>query len=201
MKIDLTKIYKGLKTWRHERGITAKGQKEEYIINVMEKFGELASPLRDYEKSSKAGLAYNLSDDLAYYDTIKKVAEHEIINIICEIAVFTINAGADINCNEKTKIIDTIKTLQCNSNLSKLMVYCGEFNYYGSYVYFNNILVDCAEICESYGYNFEIAMLETIKKISSLTGIYDEKAKKWVKNLNNQTKSEWYQANYELARR
>ena len=96
MKIDLTKIYTRLKAWRHERGITAKGQKAEYIINVMEKFGELASVLRDYEKSSKT---YNLPDDLAYYDTVKKVAEHEIIDAICDIAVFTINAGADFNCN------------------------------------------------------------------------------------------------------
>lgn len=197
MKIDLTKIYARLKAWRHERGITAKGQKAEYIVNVMEKFGELASVLRDYEKSS---LTCNLPDDLAYYDTVKEVAEHEIIDAICDIAVFTINAGADINCNEKTKIIDTIKTLQCNSNLSRLMVDCGEFNYYGSNVYFNNILVDCAEICESYGYNFEIAMLETIKKISSLTGIYDENAKKWVINTNDKAKAEWYKANYEKAR-
>ena len=197
MKIDLTKIYTRLKAWRHERGITAKGQKAEYIINVMEKFGELASVLRDYEKSSKT---YNLPDDLAYYDTVKKVAEHEIIDAICDIAVFTINAGADINCNEKTKIIDTIKTLQCNSNLSRLMVDCGEFNYYGSHVYFNNILVDCAEICEYYGFNFEIAMLEAIKKISSLTGTYDENTKKWIINTNDKAKAKWYKANYNLAK-
>ena len=28
MKIDLTEIYKGLKEWRHERGITLESQKK-----------------------------------------------------------------------------------------------------------------------------------------------------------------------------
>ena len=45
MKIDLTEIYAGLKAWRHERGITAQSQKEGYIINVMEEFGELSQAL------------------------------------------------------------------------------------------------------------------------------------------------------------
>ena len=96
MKIDLTEIYKGLKAWRHERGITAESQKAGYLVNIMEELGELATALREYERFSKTDLAYNLPDDLAYYDTVKKVAEHEIIDALCDISVFTINAGADI---------------------------------------------------------------------------------------------------------
>ena len=204
MTINLEKIYAGLKAWRHERGITAESQKAGYIVNVMEELGELASALRDYEKFSKTDLAYNLPDDLAYYDTVKKVAEHEIIDALCDISVFTINAGADINCNEKLESINTTtQTTRCNSSLSFLLSECGNFDYYGklsSYVCFNQILLSCAKLCEQYGFNFEIAMLETIKEISSRTGAYDENAKKWVKDESDEARAKWHKADYEKAR-
>ena len=194
MKIDLTEIYKGLAEWRAERGITAESQKEGYIINIIEEFGELASALRDYEKFSATE-----------QDTTKKQkAEYEIIDALCDISVFTINVGADINCNEKLESINTTtQTTRCNSSLSFLLSECGNFDYYGklsSYVCFNQILLSCAKLCEQYGFNFEIAMLETIKEISSRTGSYDEKAKKWVKDTSDEAKAKWYSANYELAR-
>ena len=194
MKIDLTEIYKGLAEWRAERGITAKSQKEGYLVNVMEEFGELASALRDYEKFSATE-----------QDTAKKQkAEYEIIDALCDISVFTINVGADINCNEKLESINTTtQTTRCNSSLSFLLSECGNFDYYGklsSYVCFNQILLSCAKLCEQYGFNFEIAMLETIKEISSRTGAYDENTKKWVKDESDEAKAKWYQANYELAR-
>lgn len=195
MEINLTKIYKGLAEWRTERGITAESQKAGYLVNVMEEFGELATALRDYEKLSKA--------DLACYDTVKKVAEHEIIDALCDISVFTINAGTDVNCNEKIEIINTSQTTRCNSSLSFLLSECGNFEYYGklsSYVCFNQILLSCAKICENYGFNFEIAMDETIKEISSRTGTYDENAKKWIKDTSDEAKAKWYKADYEKAR-
>ena len=193
MKIDLTEIYKGLAEWRAERGITAESQKAGYIINIMEELGELASALRDYEKFSATE-----------QDTAKKQkAEYEIIDALCDISVFTINVGADINCNEKIEIINTSQTTRCNSSLSFLLSECGNFVYYGkfsSYICFNQILLSCAKLCEQYGFIFEITMLETIKEISSRTGAYDENAKKWVKDESDEAKAKWYKANYELAR-
>lgn len=204
MKINLNEIYAQLKAWRNERGITAESQKAGYIVNVMEELGELATALREYERFSKTDLAYNLPDDLAYYDTAKKVAEHEIIDAICDIAVFTINAGADVDCNEKLESINTTtQTTRCNSSLGFLLSECGNFDYYGklsSYVCFNQILLSCASVCEQYGFNFEIAMLETIKEISSRTGSYDEVSKKWVKDESDEARAKWYQADYEKAR-
>lgn len=35
MKINLEQIYKELQAWREERGITAKSQKDGYIVNVI----------------------------------------------------------------------------------------------------------------------------------------------------------------------
>ena len=195
MEINLTEIYKGLKAWRHERGITAESQKAGYIINIMEELGELATALRDYEKFSK--------HDCPYCEIDKQKAEHDIIDALCDICVFTINVGADINCNEKLESINTTQTTRCNSSLGFLLSECGNFDYYGklsSYICFNQILLSCAKLCEQYGFNFEIAMLETIKEISSRTGAYDENAKKWVKDTSDEAKAKWYKANYELAR-
>ena len=194
MKIDLTEIYKGLDEWRAERKITAESQKAGYLVNVMEELGELASALRDYEKFSATE-----------QDTAKKQkAEYEIIDALCDISVFTINAGADINCNEKLESINTTtQTTRCNSSLSFLLSECGNFDYYGklsSYVCFNQILLSCAKLCEHYAFNFEIAMLETIKEISSRTGAYDENAKKWVKDESDEARAKWYKADYEKAR-
>ena len=195
MKIDLTEIYKGLAEWRAERGITAESQKAGYIVNVMEELGELATALREYERFSKPSYPYQKN---------KKYAEHGIIDALCDICVFTINAGADINCNEKLESINTTtQTTRCNSSLSFLLSECGNFDYYGkfsSYVCFNQILLSCAKLCEQYGFNFGLAMLETIKEISSRTGAYDENAKKWVKDESDEARAKWYKANYELAR-
>ena len=194
MKIDLTEIYKGLDEWRAERGITAESQKAGYLVNVMEELGELATALREYERFSKPSYPYQKN---------KKYAEHGIIDALCDISVFTINAGADVNCNEKIEIINTSQTTRCNSSLSFLLSECGNFVYYGkfsSYVCFNQILLSCAKLCEQYGFDFQIAMDETIKEISSRTGAYDEKAKKWVKDESDEARAKWHKADYEKAR-
>ena len=192
MTINLNEIYAQLKAWRHERGITAESQKEGYIVNVMEELGELATALREYERFSKPSYPYPKN---------KKYAEHGIIDALCDICVFTINAGADVDDNTKAKVIDITKTTILNSSFSSLLSYCGDYaGYVKAFSCFNDILLVCAKLCENYGFNFEIAMLETIKEISSRTGTYDEKAKKWVKDESDEAKAKWYQANYELAR-
>ena len=195
MKIDLTEIYKGLAEWRAERGITAESQKAGYIVNVMEELGELATALREYERFSKPSYPYQKN---------KKYAEHGIIDALCDISVFTINVGADINCNEKLESINTTtQTTRCNSSLSFLLSECGNFDYYGklsSYVCFNQILLSCAKLCEQYGFNFQIAMDETIKEISCRTGSYEKKNKKWVKDESDEARAKWYKADYNKAR-
>lgn len=194
MKIDLTEIYKGLKAWRHERGITAQSQKEGYLVNVMEEFGELATALREYERFSKPSYPYPKN---------KKYAEHGIIDALCDIAVFTINAGADIPCEVKRTEIE-LKEFRLGADyiLKNMVEKCARFSYFDwdDVRCFNIILINCAYLCEYYGFNFEVAMLETIKEISSRTGSYDEVSKKWVKDESDEAKAKWYQANYELAR-
>ena len=193
MTINLEQIYAGLKAWRHERGITAESQKQGYIVNVMEELGELATALREYERFSKPSYPYPKN---------KKYAEHGIIDALCDISVFTINAVADIPYSITPFIIETKREFSVADIFVAIADFIradnngDPFNYYD----FALILKYCASVCEQYGFNFEIAMLETIKEISSRTGSYDENAKKWVKDESDEAKAKWYQANYELAR-
>ena len=193
MKINLEQIYKELQAWQEERGITAKSQKTGYLVNVMEELGELAGALRDYEK-------FSVTEQDA---TKKQKAEHDIIDALCDISVFTINAVADIPSPAKrTKIELKKSSLDADYILKQLVEKCARLSYFdwGEASAFNIILINCAYLCEYYGFDFQIAMDETIKEISSRTGTYDEKAKKWVKDESDEAKAKWYQANYELAR-
>lgn len=205
MKINLSEIYAGLEAWRDERRLTTKSQKEGYIVNVMEEFGELAEALRDYEKYTDyfkdCVEPFGYEGKGSHYD-IKK-AEHEIIDALCDIAVFTINAGADIPCDlKRTEIQWGKSSLSADYILKQLVEKCAEFSYFEwkEAICFNTILANCAYLCEHYGFNFEIAMLETIKEISSRTGSYDEIAKKWIKDVSFGAKAKWYKADYEKAR-
>ena len=194
MKIDLTEIYKGLKAWRAERGITAESQKAGYIVNVMEELGELATALREYERFSKPSYPYPKN---------KKYAEHGIIDALCDISVFTINAWADIPCELKRTEIELRKSsLDADYILKQMVEKCARFSYFewGEASAFNIILINCAYLCEHYGFNFQIAMDETIKEISSRTGAYDENAKKWVKDESDEARAKWHKADYEKAR-
>ena len=187
MKINLNEIYAQLKAWRHERGITAESQKEGYIINIMEEFGELASALREYERFSKPSYPYPKN---------KKYAEHGIIDALCDISVFTINAGADIPCYNKPTRLELEPCLSLDNLLKEIADHQRCFNS----ITLCYVLGVCASLCHQYGFNFEIAMLETIKEISSRTGAYDENAKKWVKDESNEARAKWYKADYEKAR-
>ena len=186
MKIDLTEIYKGLAEWRAERGITAESQKAGYLVNIMEELGELASALRDYEKFSATE-----------QDTAKKQkAEYEIIDALCDISVFTINAGADIPCYNKPTRLELEPCLSLDNLLKEIADHQRCFNS----ITLCYVLGVCASLCHQYGFDFQKAMDETIKEISSRTGAYDENAKKWVKDESDEARAKWYKANYELAR-
>lgn len=205
MKINLEQIYAGLKAWRHERGITAESQKAGYLVNIMEELGELAGALRCYEQI-KEFLNKNKGGMCGYqhhkHSLMLIEAEHEIIDDLCDIAVFTINAGADIPYPLIPFIIETKREFSIASIFVAIADFIradnngSPFNYYD----FALILKYCASVCEQYGFDFQIAMLETIKEISSRTGTYDKASKKWIKNTSDEAKAKWYKADYEKAR-
>lgn len=195
MKINLKQIYKSLDEWRAERKITAESQRQGYLRNIMEELGELAAGLRDYASWSKC--------DLRFCQIHKEMAERLIVDALCDIAILTINAGEHIPCKFKRTEMEWKKSsLNADYILKQMVEKCAEFAYFDwdEQKCFNIILINCAYLCEHYGYNFEIAMLETIKEISSRTGAYDEASKKWVKDTSDEAMAKWYSANYELAR-
>lgn len=212
MTINLIEIYKGLKAYRQERGLTAQNQKSGYIVNIMEELGELSTSLRDYEKIKngeqvvKKYIANEWVENNAKYALIKykKVtladAEHFIVDALCDIAVLTINAGEDIDFDKKYTDLIVNNDIWLPFDFQDLLEDCGKFGKDFKSANFNNILMECSQLCEKYGFNFEVAMLETIKEISSRTGKYDESAKKWVKDESDEAKAKWYKADYEKAR-
>lgn len=219
MKINLNEIYDYLEAWRDERKITPQSQKDGYIINIMEELGELSQALRDYEKIKngervlRAGIfdiKSTLGEMIIFEGTTKgeieitlEKAEHEIIDALCDIAILTINAVTDIPCELKHTEIEWKKSsLNADYILKQLVEKCAKFSYFEwvEPLTFNIILINCAYLCEHYGYNFELAMLETIKEISSRTGYYNEATKKWEKDLSDEAKAKWYKADYEKAR-
>ena len=195
MKIKLNEIYAKLEAWRAERGITAESQRQGYLRNIMEELGELAVGLRDYDSWSKC--------DLRFCQIHKEMAEREIVDALCDIAILTINAGVHIPYELKRTEMEWKKSsLNADYILKQMVENCAEFSYFEwvEEKCFNIILANCAYLCEYYGFNFQIAMDETIKEISSRTGSYDENAKKWVKDESEEAKAKWYKADYELAR-
>ena len=185
MEINLTEIYKGLDEWRAERGITAESQKEGYLVNIMEELGELSAALRLFEKSKRVNDSHEL-----------KCAEHFIIDALCDISVLTINAGADIPCYDKPTRLELEPCLSLYNLLREIADHQRCFN--GITLCY--VLGVCASLCYQYGFDFQKAMEETIKEISSRTGAYDENAKKWVKDESDEAKSKWYKADYNKAR-
>ena len=174
MKINLEQIYKELEAWRDERKITAESQKTGYLVNVMEELGELSQALRDYDKYTNyfkdCVEPFGYEGKGTNYDI--KQAEYAIIDALCNISVLTINAGMELPCEVKPLII----VLKDEFSVADIFVAIADFirtdangspfNYYD----FARILKDCAGVCEQYGFNYEIAMLETIKQFSSNTG-------------------------------
>ena len=194
MKIDLTEVHKSLEAIRAERKITAESQKKDYIVNVMMKLGELASAIKDYERYSQPDWSY---------PTDTQEAELEIVKAICDIAVLTLNVGAEVFFSKRVPLIDTSTVSQNVNWLSLLISDCADFECYenyNSYIHFYNILVDCAKLCERYGFNFQLAMEEAVKEISSHTGFYDKVSKKWERDEDWEAQTTWYHADYELVR-
>ena len=58
----------------------------------------------------------------------------------------------------------------------------------------------CSYLAKEKGYNFNIAMSETLKQINSRQGAWNEALKKWVKDTSDEAREKEYQANFDLAK-
>ena len=112
-------------------------------------------------------------------ENTRKATEYEIIEVLCNISVLTINAGADIPARKKEAEIDTSEIRPILFNVSSLMINCANYDRSGcaNHLYFNYILKDCASLCKQLMHNFELDMLEKIRAISSGKKANYEKAR------------------------
>ena len=112
------------------------------------------------------------------FENTRKVAEYEIIEVLCNISFLTINAGTDIPARKKQTEIDTSEIRHNLFNVSALIIDCARFDRSecNNNQFFNYILKDCTNLCKQFGYSFELAMLEKIRAISSGSGAYNKKA-------------------------
>lgn len=62
------------------------------------------------------------------------------------------------------------------------------------------VYVICNYLAKEKGYNFSLAMQETLKQINSRTGAWNEGLKKWVKDTSPEAKSKEYQADFDKCK-
>ena len=161
MIIYLNEIYSSLEGWRVENRIKTENEINSYLINAMQEFGKLSQALRRLE-----------------FENTRKAAEYEIVEALCNIGILTINTGADILLRKKETEIDTSEIRHILFNVNSLISDCANYDRSGctNHLYYNYVLKDCASLCENWGFNFEVAILEKIRTISSGSGAYNKKA-------------------------
>ena len=62
------------------------------------------------------------------------------------------------------------------------------------------VYVICNYLAKEKGYNFNLAMQETLKQINSRTGAWNEALKKWIKDTSDEAREKEYQANFDKCK-
>lgn len=143
----------------------------------------------------RKGFVTNIQEEMIEYFTAKN--DTEKIDALCDIVVFCINAMKAYD-KENIKEPEIIPNVIIDVSFGKQLDAIKQSKFS------KDSLEKMIDICYTYvvelGYDFKIAMDETIKEISSRTGSYDERANKWIKDTSDEAKSKWVKANYEKAR-
>ena len=143
----------------------------------------------------RKGFVSNIQEEMVEYFSAKD--DNEKIDALCDITVFCINAmkAYDKEHIREPEVINVVPNVSFGKQLDHITL--NKF----SKDSLENMIDICYTLSKSIGYDFKIAMDETIKEISSRTGSYDETAKKWIKDTSEAAKAKWYKANYDLAKR
>lgn len=186
-------IIKDLAQWREERHLSTESQAQGLFGNVLEECAELIR-------------AKNVGD------------VEGMIDAICDVAVFTINAQdlipSEMAATIKRRGEEAIKEY-CQNNIFNSkegmvrdevveFVYQVVFHirvaltpdkprYYNP---FAEIMYYCYFTSFHLGYDFAKCMQETIKEISSRTGKWNSELGKFEKDTSDEAKARWYKADY-----
>ena len=160
--------------------------------------------LTDLEAFRKnRGLENELGDIVTY--TSKELNEareahwkddiDNLIEELCDICVYSFNGIAQLGSDDFTyykngHVIESFDHLCCN-----LFSILANMSLSDNTIFFSAIINNCSTYIEKLGYNFELAMNETVKKINSRDGAMNELTGKWEKDPL-QDKSTLYIPNY-----
>ena len=159
-KEQFNDIKERLDKWIEKRHLTKEGQRAGYFGNIYEELSE-------YHRANN---------------------EYEIIDAICDIAIFTLNSF-DYKYNEKYVEIQQLKIQKNIEDITIKDIHRSVERCYTDCT--TSRLIEYLEcLAFNYGYNFYKCMLEAIKEISSRTGKYDENIGKFIKDKGAYTKEE-----------
>lgn len=142
----------------------------------------------------RKGFVSNIQEEMLEYFSAKD--NNEKIDALCDITVFCINAmkAYDKEHIREPEIVNVVPRVSFGKQLDYITL-----NKFAKES-LESMIDICFTLSTAMGYNFKVAMDETIKEISSRTGSYDESVNKWIKDTSDKAKAKWYKANYELAR-
>ena len=143
----------------------------------------------------RKGFVSNIQEEMLEYFSAKD--DNQRIDALCDITVFCINAMKAYD-KEHIKEPENVANVIPSVTLGKQLDQITQNKF--SKDSLESMIDICYTLATEMGYDFKKAMLETIKEISSRTGSYDEKAKKWVKDESDEARAKWHKADYEKAR-
>ncbi|AQW87126.1 hypothetical protein CPIN18021_0279 [Campylobacter pinnipediorum subsp. caledonicus] len=150
-------------------------------------FNDIKEKLLEYCKdkglsivNQRAGYAANLSKEITEY--LRANNDDDKVDALCDMIVFTLNATYKLEYRTGDSHFDNKVPVIAFAFLS---MYCDKLANITDVAYFVANIIRNIEIM---GYDSYKCMLETIKKISSRTGHYDEKAKNLSKILQMKPK-------------
>lgn len=162
---------RAVREWCKERGLGIGAQRESLWLNFLGEFDE-------------------------YKEALEANNETEMVDALCDMLVFIFGAY----CYEPALPNMAIE-LPFEFLNSKDAYYSRWFKHHINYrneEHISLISALCIHRIESLGYNFSIAMDETIKEISSRKGYND--GTRWVKDKSEEARKLWYKADYTKAK-
>jgi len=171
-------VFKSLDQWREERGL----------------------------QHTVGNIAANIGEEIVEY--LRAENDYQRVDALCDIYVFSVNAIHAIG-----RMPDKSVMIQCSDDylpsINTYMSYIAEhFSIVVSATTFHNdptyslvnLARDAKYQMQAMGFDFLIAMDETLKEIHSRTGAWNEETQKWEKFKTPEAKALWYSADYSKAK-
>lgn len=167
-KEQFNNIISRLNKWLAERGLTKEHQRVGYLGNIYEEISEYYRAENMYEK----------------------------LDAIMDIAVFTLNTFEirypydDKRSKEERCKVEKIKEGDIGLNVFIRYITDHQYDDFKNYDKATTMIEILELLTSSHGFDFYTCMLETINEISSRTGCYDTKIKKFIKDKGAYTLQE-----------